>query len=536
MQITFDEKKRLDTNPIFHLFVQGENMAESIRIVGPKMVGALDLSQLRMAVRVTSAAYETMVEKTLEQTVSDEGTITLVWNVDRQFTSNPGHVQVMLVGYGNNEEVIKITSSGIEVKEDETFISAPQGNTWEQILREMQDLATQAKNSQTAAAASATSATASEQVAIYKAEQTAANAKAADTSATLSESWAVGGTGTREGEDTNNAQYWAEQAQQVSQGALGWYETEQALQTAHPTGENGQWAIIGSTDTIWTWDSDTSAWVNSGAQVDLSNYYTKAQADAAFATAAQGTLASSAVQSVNGLPGPNPSLTAANVGAAPAANGISTYTCTTSGTTHALTGTGDNIRFVADAAYNEGDTITVNGQAVTAQTQDGAALVAGAWASGATVVCWLNGTVLTVSWGGNGGSPISQNAVLFSVSKSLSQQQVSDTVQSPKIVIEEGSFIKQNAETSLRISASTILKGSSFVFGVGVLIDNNFYAITRSNIQDFLFHAGSLVVNGVSAGEHTFQFVAYGRGNAGTTMTVTTASYQIASMDCMEVA
>ena len=215
---------------------------------------------------------------------------------------------------------------------------------------------------------------------------------------------------------------------------------------------------------------------------------------------------------------------------------ISVYACTTSGTTHALTGTGNNIKFVANAAYATGDTITVNGTTVTAQTQDGEPLSGGAWAAGAVVVCWLNGTVLTVSWGGNGGSPISQNAVLFSVSKLLSQQQVSDTVQSPKIVIEEGSFIKQNAETSLRISASAILKGSNFVFGVGVLIDNNFYTITRSNIQDFLFHAGSLVVNGVSAGEHTFQFVAYGGGNAGATMTVTTAPYQIASMDCMEVA
>jgi hypothetical protein len=82
-------------------------------------------------------------------------------------------------------------------------------------------------------------------------------------------------------------------------------------------------------------------------------------------------------------------------------NGISTYTCDTSGTTHALNGTGNNIKFVADAAYNEGDTITVNGTAVTAQTQDGAALVTGAWASGATVACWLNGTTLTVSGGGS---------------------------------------------------------------------------------------------------------------------------------------
>lgn len=275
MQITFDEKKRLDTNPIFHLFVQGENMAESIRIVGPTMVGALDLSQLRMAVRVTSAAYETMVEKTLEQTVSDEGTITLVWNVDRQFTSNPGHVQVMLVGYGNNEEVIKITSSGIEVKEDETFISAPQGNTWEQILREMQELATQASASQTAAAASATSAAASEQVAISKAaeiedaaEQTLANAQAA--------------------------------AQSAAEAAA------------------------------------------SAASIDTS----------AFATAAQGDLAESAVQSVNGLPGPNPVLAADTVGASPAfqyavsshaltgrkwIDGKDIYTIVINGTTGAVT-------------------------------------------------------------------------------------------------------------------------------------------------------------------------------------------------------
>lgn len=140
-----------------------------------------------------------------------------------------------------------------------------------------------------------------EQVAqvLASAQAAAASVSESSANATLAESWAVGGTGTRPGEDTNNAQYWAEQAQQaqqVSQGALGWYETEQALQTAHPTGENGQWAIVGSTDTIWTWDSDTSAWVNSGAQVDLSNYYTKDQANAAFATKSQVADAQSAAQ------------------------------------------------------------------------------------------------------------------------------------------------------------------------------------------------------------------------------------------------
>ena len=38
--------------------------------------------------------------------------------------------------------------------------------------------------------------------------------------AKASESWAVGGTGTREGEDTNNAKYWSEQAAAVAGGGV----------------------------------------------------------------------------------------------------------------------------------------------------------------------------------------------------------------------------------------------------------------------------------------------------------------------------
>lgn len=218
--------------------------------------------------------------------------------------------------------------------------------------------------------------------------QVLASTTAAASSATLAESWAVGGTGTREGEDTNNAEYWAQQAQSIASGQLGWYETEQALQAAHPTGENGQWAIIGSTDTIWTWDSDTSAWVNTGSTADLSNYYTKSQADAAFATAAQGALAASAVQSVNGLSGPNPSLTAVNVGAAPAENGVNVYIHSRTGTVNNFVGTGPNGRAKMTADVQAGDTFTVNGAPVTAYmgTDDAAGSMAdrpwnGKWVS-----------------------------------------------------------------------------------------------------------------------------------------------------------
>lgn len=93
------------------------------------------------------------------------------------------------------------------------------------------------------------------------------------------------------------AEQWAEQAQQVAQGAMGWYADPQALQSAHPTGHNGQWAIVGTTDTIWIWDSDTSAWVDSGANMDLSQYYTKAEANDRFATAQQVQQAQSAAAS-----------------------------------------------------------------------------------------------------------------------------------------------------------------------------------------------------------------------------------------------
>ena len=51
--------------------------------------------------------------------------------------------------------------------------------------------------------------------------QTLANAQAAAASAVLSQSWAVGNTGTRDGENTNNAQYWSEQAAQSAQQAVG---------------------------------------------------------------------------------------------------------------------------------------------------------------------------------------------------------------------------------------------------------------------------------------------------------------------------
>jgi len=43
---------------------------------------------------------------------------------------------------------------------------------------------------------------------------------------------------------------------------LGWFATPLALQTAYPVGADGYFAIVGSTDSVWTWDSTTSSWVD----------------------------------------------------------------------------------------------------------------------------------------------------------------------------------------------------------------------------------------------------------------------------------
>ena len=62
---------------------------------------------------------------------------------------------------------------------------------------------------------------------------------------------------------------------------IGYYATLSDLQTAHVTGVDGDFAIIGGTvDSIYMWDSTGSAWKDIYKTVDLSTYYTKPEADA----------------------------------------------------------------------------------------------------------------------------------------------------------------------------------------------------------------------------------------------------------------
>ena len=64
----------------------------------------------------------------------------------------------------------------------------------------------------------------------------------------------------------------------------GYYATKADLDTAYPTGANGNYAVIGGTvDSIYIWDATTSAWIDIYKTVDLSSYYTKTEANALLA-------------------------------------------------------------------------------------------------------------------------------------------------------------------------------------------------------------------------------------------------------------
>lgn len=115
---------------------------------------------------------------------------------------------------------------------------------------------------------------------------------------------------------------------------------------------------------------------------------------------------------------------------------ICTATHSRVGKVHTLTRQGGKspmFRFVATAAFAEGDTFTVDGQSVTATLPDGSGLSAGAFVINANVLCCLVGTQLTVYTVAGAGSldadtldghPASYFAVASETAKKSTSQNV----------------------------------------------------------------------------------------------------------------
>lgn len=70
---------------------------------------------------------------------------------------------------------------------------------------------------------------------------------------------------------------------------LGWFADLTALQTAYPTADDGDYAILGSTDTVWVWDSDTTAWVDTDTKGQVTSVNNKTGAVTVQETLVSGT-------------------------------------------------------------------------------------------------------------------------------------------------------------------------------------------------------------------------------------------------------
>lgn len=154
-------------------------------------------------------------------------------NTDTSETEIPAIVEVATANRLESEAWARGTMDGVPIDS-----SAEQYHNNSKYYSEQS--AASATASANSASASATSASAS-----------ASSATASANSAILSESWAVGGTGTRSGENTNNSAYWCRLAQGATQDITAYIAIMRLiLGTVYLSAENGDNLIAENGDKI----------------------------------------------------------------------------------------------------------------------------------------------------------------------------------------------------------------------------------------------------------------------------------------------
>lgn len=288
-------KKRLDTGPIQSRLVQGEALVDRPQIVMPRDYEGKDISALNYEIRAVSEK-ETMVRRPLEKAVEEDRVI-LTWTVVKEFTAVSGFLDLTIVGVDDaGEEIIKITSDKIIIRPD------PDGDWTEPPVDVVQDALNQMMVMQSAAQrardeteairdetkelvtgvaediAAATQQVIEEaggirdeakryaEAAARSAESAADSAEAAEAAkADVAQNAAAAGEAAASAADSRDeAKHYADLALQAT-GYRGWFATGADLREKYPIGEDGWWAVVGATDTIWVWDSDTGRWKDSGS-------------------------------------------------------------------------------------------------------------------------------------------------------------------------------------------------------------------------------------------------------------------------------
>ena len=266
---------------------RGEQYVETYDITGPRYYGSIDLCSLKWYVRATHPNYNTLIERPLTIMPDPQNTedIIIVWMVSEDFTAYAGELDVQFVGKSTvGQEIMVIRSDGLQIAENVVGRSAPPQNVWERSLSQMSNLLNNAENAAAQSAADASRAENAQEAAGQSA-QTAQQAQE-DTAQSVVQNQAlvqqIEGDAEAAAASAAAAAASAAKAEQLAQGCKGWFVNVTALRAAYPTGTDGEWAILGSTDSIWVWDADSSDWINSHKTTDLSDYYTKESADGRF--------------------------------------------------------------------------------------------------------------------------------------------------------------------------------------------------------------------------------------------------------------
>lgn len=299
--------KIMDTNPIKHRLTQGEALVDRPQIVMRQNYEGLDLGPLNYEIRAVSDK-ETMVRRPLEKKV-EGGRVILTWTVTKEFTAVSGDMALTIIGMDSTgSEIIKITSDKITIRKDpEGDWVAPPPSVVEDALNQMaviQAATIAAKNEterlrdeavQNIEAAAADIVAETEAIrdaaaeSARRAEAAKTEAEESQTAAAQSEASAIAQAAIAAAEaakaadaagdaetSKNEAKRFAELAGQISNGCKGWYPNLEALEAIYPPGPDrtdGEWALLGDTDSIWVWDSDTGEWKDSRHGLGVGNVW-----------------------------------------------------------------------------------------------------------------------------------------------------------------------------------------------------------------------------------------------------------------------
>lgn len=173
--------------------------------------------------------------------MSDDGIITMTTEDGTQFTADIGSMIPVLTFSDSDSISVTVTGSG---KNKTYSFTIKNGSVTENMLQPnyLADIKVESANA-------------------------AASAQSANDKAVLSKSYAVGGTGTRQGEDTDNAKYYMEQAKQQTGG----------IPTKVSELENDSGYITNSVNDLQNYYNKTTVdnKIDSIPQPDMSNYLTK---------------------------------------------------------------------------------------------------------------------------------------------------------------------------------------------------------------------------------------------------------------------